>query len=447
MRTLMLLTCIWIGLPTFAQQPGKSILFFGYDAPQLEQPTLEKMEKGYKMAADSGTVYRFELVGLLNRNRSKAENNTLLQQRLSELKSFYKKKGMDEQDFTVSEVEVNPLLMRDGQAREGLVNFEVEVRIRKPKKPKKKPVFKTLAAVDPVETQVEEINPKKYTTIHGKEGTVIHIKKNAFMFADGSVANAPVEVQLREFYDVSSWLNEGLVTTCNGQLIESGGMVHISAKCEGKPVELRPGKAIELAMPLDGAPRKEGMQTFIGKPQNGIINWTVPQQITGVATDEISEQIRNVEYIPNNLNDNRNANWNNLNVNQRSWSPNLRKEVKEVDGYLIESSQLGWINCDRFTDEKEKTNMIVKADTAMQPVVRVVFSDINSMMPGNFNGTDFAVNNIPVGRKVTVIAYTIKDEQPYLAMREVKISDNLNLNLDMKPVSKEELKQSFKKMN
>lgn len=57
-------------------------------------------------------------------------------------------------------------------------------------------------------------------------------------------ARGPVLLQIREFYSPEEMLIERLHTRSDGQLLETGGMVHIAAFQDGQPVPLQPGRSI-----------------------------------------------------------------------------------------------------------------------------------------------------------------------------------------------------------
>lgn len=455
MRITALLSFLLLVTGANAQHIHKKIVFFGYDNAKLETPTIEKMESFYDRAED-GTHIRYELLGLLDENKSHEENNQLLKDRMESLKAFYVAKGMTAEDFSVTQTEVNPMLLSKGEARDGLCSYLVDVHIRKFAVPDK---FETLAQIDPVKVQKKKVDPKKKLRIEGKEGTIIKAKRKCFMFADGTPVEDPVTIELKEFYNTSDWLTEGLVTTCNGRMIESGGMIHIAATCKGQEVFLKPGNNLSIELPLKGDEYKEGMQTFLGSKKGDIIDWgvapiasSVPASEIGVVPGNLITNSINVDnYIYND--DNRNYN-SRINIRggrggNRGWMGGLKNALGgELDEYLIQSGELGWINCDRFYEVENKGNMLVNLDTAMRPVVRLVFEDINSVMPGMYNGdTDFSFNNIPTGYKATLVAYTLKNDQPYLAMKKVTIDPKKKIKLRMEEVSMAELKEALGSMD
>lgn len=85
--------------------------------------------------------------------------------------------------------------------------------------------------------------------------------------------NRVVKISLREFYKTSDIVMNKLSTTSNGEQLITGGMVHISATANEKPVDVVPGKTIRWYLP-DTSRQMEEMQLFKGEERKvGDINW------------------------------------------------------------------------------------------------------------------------------------------------------------------------------
>lgn len=78
------------------------------------------------------------------------------------------------------------------------------------------------------------IDPTADTTIFGKLGTRIFIGADVFQFADGSPANTAVKIEVQEIYNQADMILADLSTTSNDQVLESQGMLNISANSDGK---------------------------------------------------------------------------------------------------------------------------------------------------------------------------------------------------------------------
>lgn len=113
-------------------------------------------------------------------------------------------------------------------------------------------------------------------TITGAGGFEVDFPPMAFVDEDGYPVLGEVEVSLTEFNDNASFAAEGLTTqTTDGQIIETGGMINLSAKSGSHNLSLASGKEITIRVP-DLADRN-GFQTFYGVRGD---NWqwsTTPQ--------------------------------------------------------------------------------------------------------------------------------------------------------------------------
>jgi hypothetical protein len=116
----------------------------------------------------------------------------------------------------------------------------------------------------------------------------------------------------------------------------------------------------------------------------------------------------------------------------------VAKNDEALDAYLLKSSELGWINCDRFYDAAQVTDMIVQVDTALRPSVRLVFDDINSVLAGNYDARSGQVrfSGIPVGQKVRVVGYSIVNDVPYMASQPMVIRENGSETLRLQQTSR-----------
>ena len=106
------------------------------------------------------------------------------------------------------------------------------------------------------------IEPKKENIIEGKKGVKILIKPEAFTYADGTPVTEQVNLELVEALEVKSFVSSGLLTTSKTDILESGGMIKLSAKTlSGKDVSINQKTPLRVVIPT--ANRKEGMELFV----------------------------------------------------------------------------------------------------------------------------------------------------------------------------------------
>ncbi|MBJ6108585.1 hypothetical protein JAO73_06180 [Hymenobacter sp. BT523] len=118
------------------------------------------------------------------------------------------------------------------------------------------------------------IRPGRDTMVTGAQGTQLLLPAGIWALPAAD-SNAVVTLELREFYSPADMVLAGLSTTAGPQLLETGGMLHLTATANGQPVQLRPGAFVHLRMPAKE--KKPGMQLFAGVEKGpGRIDWQVP---------------------------------------------------------------------------------------------------------------------------------------------------------------------------
>ena len=117
-----------------------------------------------------------------------------------------------------------------------------------------------------------QVRPGRDTVLVGRQGTVMGIPAGAW---ERPVGDGVVRVQLREFYSIPDIVLAGLSTASGLNLLETGGMVHLSATAGGQPVALRAGQRMLLRLPTTR--KLDGMQLFngVGTGPHGL-DWQLP---------------------------------------------------------------------------------------------------------------------------------------------------------------------------
>lgn len=397
------------------------------------------------------------------------------------------------------------------------------------------------------------VDNSRDTTLFGAEGSSLYIPANSL--GGGN----EIKIRLKEFYKTSDIVLNKLSTTSNGEQLVTGGMVHISASVNDKPVNVLPGKAIKWFLP-DTSKQMEQMQLFKGEERKaGGINWINTGQgfnspgsvIEVLVLDLRNEPFRTVEsrngtigYFAvsensklsraqlksvlkekygyykvrirrtwrgslfqrfgngttmaryNGIGDSAwvsksAANLYNLPSNQtrlrqgysdylfgnstRSVLNRGSKRAKVVTGtradslsgkedvfefgnvsaelekkYSVDISSLGWINCDRFyNDRREKINYYVDLqDTAINYFTMMVFSKMRSMMAGYVIGNKVQFDNVPMGESVKIISIGVdKKGETVMAMQETKINNKGLSGLPFESAAAPEIKSSLKKID
>lgn len=266
------------------------------------------------------------------------------------------------------------------------------------------------------------INPAEENTIRGEKGTEITFPAYAFLCADGSEPGAKIRIELQEFYSRGDLLKADLHTMSGSNILETGGTVHVVAFCGNEEARLADGAQMTLAFPYKQY--KEGMQTFNGFAEDGNLDWVVSGEPSEAPVSE-----KNMFYDPE-------TEQYYSNIGDVFFQVN--KNEAGLDSYLLSSGSLGWINCDRFYDDpREKMEVIVNVDTAMHPSVRLVYKDIQSVMTGYDNGSGkISFEGIPQGSEVSLVAYSIVDNKPYMTLKNIVVNGNTEEKITLTETSK-----------
>lgn len=88
-------------------------------------------------------------------------------------------------------------------------------------------------------------------TIRATKGTELFIPAESLqLVGGGEVAADEVVITMREAYSYQDMIFGNLTTSSHGDLIETGGMVHLEARTkDGRLLEIKPGKELLLSMP------------------------------------------------------------------------------------------------------------------------------------------------------------------------------------------------------
>lgn len=143
--------------------------------------------------------------------------------------------------------------------------------------------------------QTTKINPKKGTTIEGKEGTLIIVPSDAFIDDDGELVTEEVELELVEALKVSDMLAYNLTTMNDDNVLQSGGMIYVQPTVGDKKVSINPDRPLYIEIPTDEYnPEMKAWEGVIN--DNGDINWLNPKELQKYLTIVDFELL---DFLPN----------------------------------------------------------------------------------------------------------------------------------------------------
>ena len=122
------------------------------------------------------------------------------------------------------------------------------------------------------EGQHSSIDPTIDNVIKGRKGTQIFIPANALRFKDGTIPAGKVNIELKEFFSTSDLISNNLSAVSDSFLLETNGMLYISAMADGKELVIDGNKSYTVAFPKKDSTKN--MELFYGESRGkDNINW------------------------------------------------------------------------------------------------------------------------------------------------------------------------------
>lgn len=440
-------------------------VFFAYNSSALSGSPARVVESVYGKLA-SGKQIRFGITGPISNVHNILEKNRINAERANNIIDLLKTIGSEDDEYVIQDVS-NPY--RPTTADLGSNQpLELEVLLTKAAS-WIEPEFTSIDEFLPMPIQTFQINPREDNRLVGEQGTVINIPANTLALKHG---NVPIQmtVELKEVYGAGQILNADLHTMSGGEMLETGGTIHLAAHTGGSKAHIQNGEAVDLEFPKS-EPDEDEMQVFNGRTdRNGNFDWVDKGLVVErvpivrekfyindelVSKEEYERRIREFEERKAAAEQRRKDRELAIQKAEEERAAKL-EEQKESDNkelalnaYLMSTTELGWINCDRFPAVGRKTDVLVMVDTTLRPSVKMVFTDIKSVMNGYYDaqagGVRFA--NIPVGKSVRLVGYSIKDGVPYMANVRAETSNNLKKDLSLKQTTKKEMEAELASLN
>lgn len=266
-----------------------------------------------------------------------------------------------------------------------------------------------------------------------------------------------ITVELKELTNQKDLLRANAQTVSNGRLLISGGAYYINMTSDGQQLKLKAGKTMSVEFPKL---TNNQMALFYGQRDSlEQIYWTKAEQKLEsrpivkrqLKTSQVSDTSRSeidaiVNYIESDSN--------------RLLTDDEKRQIEEQEKNsaladklykTVEMKQLGWINCDRFLDELNKTNVqyaFKGKDSVTNANVYLVFQNINSVMKSqyfSFAGREFnsGSQNLPVGAKAQLIAVSIKNGKTYSFKTDLQIVPNTTIQIELAETSEQQIEQLF----
>jgi hypothetical protein len=124
-------------------------------------------------------------------------------------------------------------------------------------------------------------------------------------------------------------------------------------------------------------------------------------------------------------------------------------DESEMEYYIFNTAELGWINVDRFVHIKgPKVKFALLDKNLEKSKVSLVFKKYDSVLPGCVENGKVNFTDLPLGEEVTIVAIKVENGIPMLYTEDTKIErGKFERPIEFKPVSFAELQEEMKKLN
>lgn len=293
------------------------------------------------------------------------------------------------------------------------------------------------------ESEFFTVSAKKDIQIKGWEGTRITIPQGTLVDSTGKVVTGSVKIQLMEFYNKSDVILANLHTQSDDQLLESAGTIYIAITQDGEELYVAPDKSISIQ--FNGKEKNDSMLLFNGIANKDKLDWKL--------NDMYKTIIDSSYYTGKTMKSKGGAifHWSKK-VNKKNAKKHGKLRIRYYNpgfnNLILQTNQLGWINCDRFISSNNNTSLTVKYNTGFAPVIRLVFTSMNSLMSSNnYDDTQTLFSNVPIGKEVDVVAFSMVNNEPYYFLQKITIAKDQVLFIDLKKTTLDDLEKSIKALN
>lgn len=299
-------------------------------------------------------------------------------------------------------------------------------------------------------SQIFKVLTNKPTQVKGKQGTIISIIPDDLIMDNGAPLGKSITIELKELTNQSQLLKSNAQTVSNGLLLVSGGAYYINLTSNGKQLKIIDGKTLKVEIPKF---THNEMFLFYGQRDSlGKMNWELDKEkiVNKVRVKDTMHMEDSYDVFYRIEGDSPNNWYSEKELNRILTEKNYYKNLKAIKS-VMSIKKFGWINCDRFLEIQNKTDLFVNfktADSISCANIYLIFKDINSVMQSNYfsnndNKNSSQIKNIPIGSKIRLVAFTIKDDKVLSYTVNMTVKDKQNLLITMKESKEAELKKLF----
>lgn len=396
-----IITTALFGLLTtfvFGQQTERALTYFDYGKYELTQQSQTILDSLLDKVK-SKIIVQVEINGHTDCDGNNSYNEKLSQNRAITVQQYLISKGISNDVIKIQSFgKEQPTATNDNEEGKQK-NRRVEVMVEY-----KEQSF----SANREYIQTFKRSPQKEIVIKGKKRTVVRIPPNAFVDNEGKTVKSEVTIELIEIYTKSDMILNNTQTMSDEKLLETGGMIYITAISQNVKLALKNNVYYTIEFPTKK--KQKDMTIFYGDTTSSNINWQETNRLWR----------SDATYIEN---------------------------QKALDKYIFNSTELGWINCDRFVGMTEKTELIVNANDTLGVNFCLVFKDINSVMNVSDRDGVIKFHNVPIGQTATVVAFKKTDQETFYSSKTITIKKDQSISMTMEKLTDEEFKNRIKQFD
>lgn len=119
----------------------------------------------------------------------------------------------------------------------------------------------------------------------------------------------------------------------------------------------------------------------------------------------------------------------------------------ELNYYIFNANELGWINCDRFyKSTAKKIDYIVQTDSVFDGQVSLIFKDFRGVLIGEKTEKGYVFKNIPVNERIDIVAMKSSEKGILFAMKQTTTSEKPYRDLAFKPLKVADLDKEIENL-
>lgn len=300
--------------------------------------------------------------------------------------------------------------------------------------------------------QIFVIDPTRDSEIEAEEGTKIRFPSGSLLGPGGSLIQAPVRIEISEYYKNADILLSGLSTASGQSPIQTKGMILLNAFTEnGVKAKSNPKKPPQILFPSAFEP---GYQVFYGtKTNEGTVDWS-----TDVAkTSNVSKKEEGKNLFQSAAEERTSA-LPSLAKNQsaqptRGESINMSEGMEAARSFYYPILNLGWINCDRFLYMKIRlvslTLDVNHPTWEDETTYQLILPSIRSVMPSYKDPSGKVYfPNLPFGEKAILYALKRSGVKGWqLWIRETEIGKEEKIVPEWELMKPKELEKRIQSLN